>query len=870
MKDIKRLWKHTLFFLLFCFFSLCLQVVPVKAAQDSIANSDIKIDYEKQELVITLGSNQKIFYGEGKESKEPAEWDETNDAQISTITVDGNNVKVATINFSYLSPVKDGYLYVKGDSSKTPVRICIKKQQKLKATYVGQLNSNTDPDGSILAAYNKTVNNAKVYSGFDQETGYIVFTANGQTFNDLSKIEWKKGTSGDWKAFDQLLPGKYKAKGTTLYFRINTGTEQISNESKITYPKLANAPKVNIDGAKHTIKLSTKVEYRVKVATGDYGVWTTPTFEGGKSSGALDLTSLTGADQQGNGDGISSGFKAMGIQIRTKATDKTAASKVNTILLEESNTPKFGVDGIEVDLVNRSDIRKGIKVTNHANVDYQIAVLDKKDAGAYAVVRAVKLTAKKKDTGYISFINVKAGKTVTVSYSKFKDFADNYVVVCRTAMVKDNKKTPQNEFKLASAIVPVGGDVPVSDTASGAVMMDKDAENVSKTVTFTIENADSAIYTSLNEEAFKLNATGKVAFQATKGSKVVIRAYSKNRISGEVSQTVVVTLNFIADGELSDYVNEWGYALCKKEDKDNNSNSRMLAYQRIFLAYMTYNQTVSVNDLQLTKDEVFAIIQRVRIDNPELLQATGQFRYRIDGQHITDVELETVSKEKAQAMLAECEACRLEVKDKIKTTYPSGATKLQKIKVIHDYLVLKKEYKSSSMDQTIAGSLCKDYTPVCMAYSMAFKYLCDDNGIQSYVVLGYTDGKVSNRHAWNNVNLGDQIKYIEVDSKDIDSSKWYEMDVTWNDPTNQAENYVGYKYFNVTTTFLTSERHSRLHEYYSSYPVENCTGNTETYESIGVQKNLANGEDVKETLKADPINELVKRSGVKVPKAIEQ
>ena len=93
------------------------------------------------------------------------------------------------------------------------------------------------------------------------------------------------------------------------------------------------------------------------------------------------------------------------------------------------------------------------------------------------------------------------------------------------------------------------------------------------------------------------------------------------------------------------------------------------------------------------------------------------------------------------------------------------------VKLAHDYLVDNLEY-----DQTIArqntyniyGALIEKKC-VCEGYAEAMQYILECMGIESVYVTGIgvdSDGNSEN-HAWN---------YVELDSK------WYAIDVTWDDP----------------------------------------------------------------------------------------
>jgi hypothetical protein len=69
--------------------------------------------------------------------------------------------------------------------------------------------------------------------------------------------------------------------------------------------------------------------------------------------------------------------------------------------------------------------------------------------------------------------------------------------------------------------------------------------------------------------------------------------------------------------------------------------------------------------------------------------------------------------------------------------------------------------------------------PVCESYSRAFKVLCEEKGIPCVISIGFAknskeaDGEA---HMWNEVQMG--------------NTKWYAVDVTWNDPTGSGNEAV--------------------------------------------------------------------------------
>lgn len=112
------------------------------------------------------------------------------------------------------------------------------------------------------------------------------------------------------------------------------------------------------------------------------------------------------------------------------------------------------------------------------------------------------------------------------------------------------------------------------------------------------------------------------------------------------------------------------------------------------------------------------------------------------------------------------------------------------IKMVHDYLVDNIEYDttlSKSNIYSIYGALVNKEC-VCEGYAKAFKYLLDELGIQSVLVIGTgtnAKGETEN-HAWNYVQL---------------NGNWYAVDTTWDDPVIIGDGILTdeskYKYFLV-------------------------------------------------------------------------
>lgn len=114
---------------------------------------------------------------------------------------------------------------------------------------------------------------------------------------------------------------------------------------------------------------------------------------------------------------------------------------------------------------------------------------------------------------------------------------------------------------------------------------------------------------------------------------------------------------------------------------------------------------------------------------------------------------------------------------------PVGATRYEKIRSIHDYLICKATYDPNYDNSNAApyghqptGCLLSPYLCVCEGYAEAFKIFADREGIPNMLVS-------SPGHIWNVVLMED--------------NKWYAVDCTWDDPFtgSSTNNYLTYDYF---------------------------------------------------------------------------
>lgn len=520
----------------FIFLLTVIMLMPLtQAAASSIPESSFTLDFENRELWVNVGTNTEIFYELGTADAAPKSWESVKEADFVAKTVDGAVKKFAVIDLGWVSVKKDNYLYLRGNVDQEVTKLFLQKQDKLKVTFCGKLTAKNDASNTWKNLYSAVVDGAKKYPYFNDDSGYFMFNLNDTEFTELDTIQWKKGVTGQWKKLNELNLSIYKAKGTSLVFRIVKENGYYSNEVTVKYAKQASVPSAAVDGGKLTIALKNTQEYTIKKADGTWTAWTTPVFAGTKTSGKVDLSALGNV----TGDGITTALSDITLKVRTKATEKKIASKERLIEIPATTAPVSGKSGIVVEQKSGTDITKGLVVKNNSKENYEYAVLDRKVSGTLTassvMIQNIDLNAGNKDAGYVRWATVKAGKESTINYSKFEDFKDSYLVVIRKASVKENSKEDGVQFRLASMILAVGDAVPVSDTVSQTYT--SVTYPVTKTVNFTIEPG-TKLYTSLNGADFTENTANKVDYTVKEKGKVVINAYTKKTDTEEISRMV--------------------------------------------------------------------------------------------------------------------------------------------------------------------------------------------------------------------------------------------------------------------------------------------------------------------------------------------
>ena len=150
-----------------------------------------------------------------------------------------------------------------------------------------------------------------------------------------------------------------------------------------------------------------------------------------------------------------------------------------------------------------------------------------------------------------------------------------------------------------------------------------------------------------------------------------------------------------------------------------------------------------------------------------------------------------------------------EVKKILSKIIKKDATQIDKVKAVHDYIVLNSSYSSKTKNsQYSTYTLLTEGKGVCQAYALLMLKMFEELKIEAKYVKGYSNNE---RHAWI---------LAKVDNE------WYHIDPTWNDPLGNKADEVRYKFF-----MLTDKQISATHSWEKAeYPV----AKSEKYKSFHI------------------------------------
>lgn len=206
------------------------------------------------------------------------------------------------------------------------------------------------------------------------------------------------------------------------------------------------------------------------------------------------------------------------------------------------------------------------------------------------------------------------------------------------------------------------------------------------------------------------------------------------------------------------------------------SDTGKAVYIQLRKAALAHEKTFTYNK-SLDKDLVSNLADIIFYEDSLAFNVKG-VSYAI-GPNKTKFELSyTFNQKSADKMMNKMD----KVAQKVISKFDDDTSVYSKVLYIHDYIVDNTVYDDTfNFSHSAYGSMIEGKS-VCEGYARAFGYICSKAGIKTVNVVGRAtsgNGHTEN-HMWNKV-------YIK--------KKWYDIDLTWNDPVTPYVENKSYKYF---------------------------------------------------------------------------
>lgn len=217
------------------------------------------------------------------------------------------------------------------------------------------------------------------------------------------------------------------------------------------------------------------------------------------------------------------------------------------------------------------------------------------------------------------------------------------------------------------------------------------------------------------------------------------------------------------------------------------SKEQQNVYNIVLKSMLDIDTSAQFNAQKVNYENVGNIVNQVVEETPEIFyyhsvtvgsDGTIQFKYNNSKKDIL--------KKKSKIDAA--------VKTIVAKSIKKNMSDLEKVKAIHDYLVLNVEYDYKNyLNNKVPADSYQTYgalinkKAVCDGYSKSMQVLLKKAGIASIYVTGTADGE---DHSWNLVKV---------------NGKYYHVDTTWDDPVPNKKGVVNYNYFLLTNNQLKKD-----------------------------------------------------------------
>lgn len=211
---------------------------------------------------------------------------------------------------------------------------------------------------------------------------------------------------------------------------------------------------------------------------------------------------------------------------------------------------------------------------------------------------------------------------------------------------------------------------------------------------------------------------------------------------------------------------EGGTALPNDDGIARFSLSDDAARQTILEGLRAHKETIDLARYEIRRDEIDALYFGTVNDYPELFFVGSRYRYGYNGETIMAVYPEyKYDAPTAERMLGEYRAKVREITAGVDRSWSDFEIALY----FNDYLAAHTKYNLNETEERHdAYSLLVGGRGVCQAYTLAYREL-----LNQFDIPNGTAQSDAMKHIWNLVMI---------------EGEWYHVDVTWNDPINDAMN----------------------------------------------------------------------------------
>ena len=261
---------------------------------------------------------------------------------------------------------------------------------------------------------------------------------------------------------------------------------------------------------------------------------------------------------------------------------------------------------------------------------------------------------------------------------------------------------------------------------------------------------------------------------------------SENETAGSLQMTNATMEGVFANGGIPSAPKK---SMLKSVDYDDSHNADILKQIK------DLQQVIDVTGYGITKSNVSSVMTNVVNSDPEIFYLESSFSYYTDiFGNVTEIVLDYIdSRDAICRMQEEVDAAADDILCRMKQRTERMSDEEIAL-LLHDYLASTivypyDDYVNRTEKESvynIYGALV-EHEAVCQGYALAYQYLLEKYGIDSAMA-----SSKNINHAWNVVKI---------------NGKWYQTDVTWDDPTYDNLGTVYHSYFLLSdhTLFQKSE-----------------------------------------------------------------